>query len=193
MTEPDKEGYLRFIEDTNKREMSNSESYDKSLLTLSSVILGLSLTFTENVVPLAQAKNIYLLVAAWGLLSLTIVMVMSSFIYSMNAFKELKLGAKRFFLENDQSANQLSEIISNNIRRLNVASGVLFIVGVLLFTAFVSVNVIGKNNMANNFETEKKSQPASTYAEQQTKPQSQPGQTQQPSQTGQDNQGSSKK
>jgi len=87
MNEPDEEGYLRFIEDTNKREMSNAETYDRALLTLSSVLLGLSLTFTQNVVPLHTASKLWLLIGSWALFATTIIIVMASFIYGQHSFR----------------------------------------------------------------------------------------------------------
>ena len=176
--EPDKEGYLRFIEDTNKREMSNAETYDRALLTLSSVLLGLSLTYTQNVVPLHTACNLWLLITSWGLFATTIIVVMVSFIYGQHSFKRLKTGARLFFLEGDSSSNDLSEQISNTIRNINTLSGISFIIAIILFTTFVGLNVNGGNVVSIDSKQEEKSQPASTYQQQQTTPIKKPEQTQ---------------
>jgi hypothetical protein len=170
MSEPDEEGYLRFIEDTNKREMSNAEAYDRALLTLSSVLLGLSLTFTQNVVPLSNDSKLWLLIGSWSLFAFTIVSVIVSFIYGQHSFKRLKEGARRFYLEGDTSANELSEQISDAIRCVNTLSGLSFITAIVLFMIFVCINVSGGNDVSGDKKREERSQPASTYKQQQTKP-----------------------
>ena len=189
MSEPDEKGYLRFIEDTNKREMSNADTYDRALLTLSSVLLGLSLTFTQNVVPLSTASQLWLLIVSWSLFAFTIVSVMASFIYGQHSFKRLKEGARRYYLDGDTSANKLSEQISDAIRRVNTLSGLSFITAIVLFTIFVGINVSGGNDVSGDKKREERSQPASTYEQQQTKPVKKPdepvkkqGQTKRPQQ-----------
>jgi hypothetical protein len=177
MNKPDNEGYFRFIEDTNKREMSNAETYDKSLLTLSSVLLGLSLTFTQNVVPLQTATKLWLLLCSWALFSFTIIIVMVSFIYAQNAFHRLKLGARKYYLEGDSSSNNLSEQIYNNIRNINALSGMSFIIAIVLFTVFVGINVSGESIVSKDKKQEEISQTPYTYEQQQTKPIKQPEQT----------------
>ena len=178
MSEPDEKGYFRFIEDTNKREMSNSETYDRALLTLSSVLLGLSLTFTQNVVPLFSASYLWLLIISWSLFALTIIIVIASFIFCQHSFKRLKDGAVKYYLEGDTSTNELSEEISATIRKINTLSGVTFIAAVILFTVFVGINVNGGNIVSTKTNYEEKSQPSSTYQQQQSKPTPKPEQPQ---------------
>jgi hypothetical protein len=178
MNTPDESGYFRFIEDTNKREMSNAETYDKALLTLSSVLLGLSLTFTQNVVPLSTSSCLWLLIGSWSLFALTITIVIASFIYGQHSFKRLKEGARKYFLEGETSANELSEQISNTIRNVNALSGISFITAILLFTIFVGINLSGGNIMNKDKKQGERIQPASTYEQFQTKPIKKPAQIQ---------------
>lgn len=182
MEEPDHDGYFRYIEDADKREMANADTYDKSLLTLSSALLGISLTFTQNAVPLQTAHQIWCLIFAWGLFALTIIMVIVSIIYGQHCIKRLKDNARPYYLERKTEVNELSEEIYRSIRRLNTFSGVCFIVGVLMFTAFVGLNVYKGNVMGKVIE---RGQPTSTYQQQQGKPAQQPSNPQQSQQTGQ--------
>ncbi|MEQ8957232.1 MAG: hypothetical protein RLP02_04790 [Coleofasciculus sp. C2-GNP5-27] len=190
--EQNEQDYIRFIDDTNRREMSNAEAYDKALLTLSSVLLGVSLTFTQNVVPLGDSSLIGILIAAWILFSLTIISVISSFIYGQYQFPKLKADAKGFFLEGKAELNDNAERIRRNIWWFNTTSGVAFIVAIICFSTFIIVNVLGEHTMSRDSQTERRSQPASTFAQHQTKPAStsqQSQQTQKPQQS--NNQGRS--
>ena len=149
---------------------ANSETYDKALLTLSSVLLGGTLTFTQNVVPLDKAFNLSFLIASWVLFAATIVVVILSFIYSLHSSKHLKAGARLYYLEDDDSANDLSECISDKVRFFNLLSGILFILAIVLFTFFVGTNVYKGNVMSKDNNQLDKSQPVSTFNEQQLNP-----------------------
>ena len=50
-----------FRDELYKRQLSNSEAYDKAILSLSSAGLAISLSFIKFIVPLEQAKYICVL------------------------------------------------------------------------------------------------------------------------------------
>lgn len=141
MTKPNAEGYKAYIEDLNKREMSNSETYDKSLLTLSSAFLGLSLTFTKDVIPFENANYIILLFVSWGLFALTIILTISSFIYSQRVTRQLKKSAREYFIEGKKETNELSITLAKRQEQLNTSCGVIFIIAVILLTSFIALNM----------------------------------------------------
>lgn len=165
MPEPDVEGYKAYIDDINKREISNSETYDKSLLTLSSAFLGLSLTFTKDVVPLSNANYMALLLVSWGLFALTIILTISSFIFGQHIIERLKDGAKEYFIERKSEVNELSITLSKRQKKLNALCGVVFIVAIVFLTLFITLNVAGGGKMDNKQSdaTEKRGQPVPTY------------------------------
>ncbi len=166
--EPDEDGYFRYIADADAREIANAETYDKSLLTLSSALLGVSLTFTQNAVPFSSARYIWCLLSAWVLFSLTIILVIGSIMYGQSCFKRLKDNARTYYLEGNRSANKLSERISDSIRRFNIITGVCFILGVAMFTTFVGINVYRGNVMTKETTIKiERSQVPSTYQQQQ--------------------------
>ena len=144
MTKPNYEGYKACIDDLNRRQMSNSETYDKSLLTLSSAFLGLSLTFIQNVVPLADGKCLLLLYLSWGLFALTIILTIVSFIYGQSVLEELKDGAKKYFIEGNREEDKRSAVLSRRLAALNTIDGVVFILAVISLTLFVGLNVAGR-------------------------------------------------
>lgn len=181
-TEPDYHGYNAYLEDLNRREMSNAETYDNALLTLSSALLGLSLTFTDDLVPLSRATALWLLYSSWGALTLTIVLTVGSFIYGQGVIRKLKKGAKKYFLEGKkEEQNKQSAALSARLYLLNTLTGVGFILGVALLGIYVGVNVNRESNMTDKDQTVhellKKSQPVPSYDQ---APQKQPEQQPQP-------------
>lgn len=144
MSEPDYDAYKTCVDDLNRRQMSNSETYDKSLLTLSSAFLGLSLTFIQQVVPLASAKCLGLLYASWGLFTLSIVLTIASFIYGQSVLAELVDGAKNYFLEGKKEEDARSKVLSGRVAVLNTFNGVVFITAVVSLTVFVGWNVAAR-------------------------------------------------
>lgn len=67
---------------------SSTDSFDKSMLTLSSGALGVSLAFIKDIVPLGQAAWIFLLLASWIAFALCIVTTVVSFQFSIAALKK---------------------------------------------------------------------------------------------------------
>ncbi len=152
MSEPNYHGYNAFLEDANRREMSNSETYDNALLTLSSALLGLSVTFADKLVPLSNAAALCLLFSSWAALTFTIILTIYSFIYAQGAIRKLKKGARRYYLEGEKEGNSESEAISDRIYLLNSAAGAVFIAGVVLLIVYVSFNVYRESKMPDKHQ-----------------------------------------
>lgn len=152
-----------------KQQISNSETYDKSLLTLSSAFLGLSLAFVKDIVPLAEVQHLWILFLSWAGLTLVIVGTIWSFIYGQRVIKRLLDGARRYYKEKDQTAFEESRTYSEKLDRVNEFSGFVFIVAVLLSVAFVFVNIQPVASMSKETktqgETPKKSRPVNQFQE----------------------------
>ena len=81
------------------KQMSNSETYDRSMLSLSSAFLALSITFIKDIVPVKESLCTWLLYLSWGLFALTIIVVFLSFIYGQKGIKRLLAGAEEYYLK----------------------------------------------------------------------------------------------
>jgi hypothetical protein len=140
---------LRYIADVTQKEVANADNYDKSLLTLSSALLGISLTFIDNVVPLGNALWKWALVASWACFALTILTVLASIMYGQHCLNQLAKSAKVYFLEHDKSSNGISENIRRRLFWFNCANGAIFFSGVVLMVVFVSVNILRGESVMN--------------------------------------------
>ncbi|RLA08373.1 MAG: hypothetical protein DRQ51_02800 [Gammaproteobacteria bacterium] len=87
------------IDEINKRELYNTQAFDRAILTLSSSALGLSLTFFKFVVPVEKAICTNFILASWILLLIAILSILLTFVTgqvslhyaSLNADKQKKI------------------------------------------------------------------------------------------------------
>lgn len=125
--------------DLLKRQLSNSENYDKAVLSLSTAFLALSLAFLKDVLPLQRAEWLLLLYGSWVALAGAVLATIVSFWVSQRGIDVQLKKAEDYYLRDDQAALTKSGI-AKATEWVNAASGVLFVLGVLLTIAFVIVN-----------------------------------------------------
>lgn len=80
--------YHQSREELLRRQLSNSQILDKSILSLSSAGLGLSVAFIKNVVSLTQATSLWLLHLSWLMFTLAIICTLISFLTSQKSIKK---------------------------------------------------------------------------------------------------------
>lgn len=144
---------LRLLAETRadlfKRQLSNAEGYDKAILSLSTVFLGFSFAFLKDVVPAHLATGLYLLYVSWVMLTAAVVTTVISFWVSQHAINVQLQKAEDYYLRNDKSAFERSRF-AKITDCINLLAGVLFILGVLLTTAFVITNFERGSNMSSD-------------------------------------------
>ena len=123
-----------------ERQRSNSESYDKAILTLSSGALGLSLTFIKDLLP-ASRQPVWttLLYWSWGLLTAAIIITVVSFLLSSAAINQALNQITEYYLNGNEGAFARTKL-SWAVDASNYISGGLFVAGVLVTVLFVSIN-----------------------------------------------------
>jgi hypothetical protein len=148
---------LRLLAETRadllKRQLSNSENYDKAVLSLSTAFLGLSLAFLKDLVPVQRAECLFLLYFSWIVLAGAVLSTILSFWLSQRAINVQIKKAEDYYLRNDRTALSRSRI-AKATDWVNALSGVLFVVGVSLTTAFVIVNFEGGLKMNSDKKSE---------------------------------------
>lgn len=122
-------------------EQKAQEDYDKAVLALSGGGLGVSLAFIEKVVGSGPLQSAHLLTGAWLAWVVSIASVLVSYFLSRHALR---------------CAIEQVDGVRPHIRRLggkmtiateiaNVASGLCFVIGVVLITFFAVANLEAKN------------------------------------------------
>jgi hypothetical protein len=125
----------------------NQEEYDKQLLTLSSGFLLLSLAFVKDIVHTDQAIWRGLLYGSFVTLGFCVLLVLASFQVSIFGHDKAK-----DYWENrkDGDAKLLFPYgFAKKIRLLNIATGVTFMLGIILCMAFVIINLHREATMSN--------------------------------------------
>ena len=166
-----KELYEKTKNELLEKQMSNSETYDKALLSLSSAFLGLSITFTKDIVPINEAICTSLIYYSWVLFAFTIIITISSFIYGQKAIPKLIVAARQFYIDENDGAYKVSETHSKRIELFNTTSGITFICAILLTITFVLTNSSRTQNMPVD-NVEEKSQPIAPFEKPQNEEQS---------------------
>ncbi len=118
--------------------------FDKSILTLSSGLLAVSVAFVSGIVPPDKMSCAYILIVSWGLFGLSILLTLSSFVTSQQAHKHqtseidiyLSSEARVEFLPGPNPWSRGTEV-------LNIVSGCAFFLAVLLMILFAAINLIG--------------------------------------------------
>lgn len=131
-------------DDLLKRQLSNSENFDKAILTLSTAALGISLTFTKYVVPLQSAAYLWTLRLSWVLFTLAIISTLCSFLLSQCGIKTQLRHAEKYYLERKDEFLAKGNRAARYTERAAYASAILFVGAIILLVLFVSLNSQGR-------------------------------------------------
>jgi len=133
--------YDKYRDELLKRQLSNSENFDKAVLSLSTAALGFSLAFLKEITPGAEVKYLLLLKASWFLFGLAIIVTIFTYFLSQAGIKRAIVIAERYYLQGkDESLNEQNKpaILTDTF---NAVAGGLFLAGIIATTVFVSINV----------------------------------------------------
>lgn len=133
--------FMRMKDEISKRELSNSENYDKTILTYSGFGLTFSMAFIKDVVPLKTAIGLSTLYASWIFFVCAIICVIISYFMSQKGLKRQIQIAECYYLKNCDKAFELPNKWAKLTDNLNMISGALFILGVILNTYFCYINI----------------------------------------------------
>jgi hypothetical protein len=136
-------------EDLLKRQLSNNESYDKAILSLSSAGLALSLTAIKFVIPLDQATNLYALKLSWILFLITIICSLSAYLIGNIAISRQLEIHEDYYIKCLVKAQTENNIYSKINSIFNIVTGVVFACAISLVIYFVIVNLNGDSLVTN--------------------------------------------
>lgn len=126
----------------DKRELSNTDNYDKNILTLSSAGLAISLTLLKDIVSKEGPTLVAFLYLSWTFFGLAILSTIASFLISNKALTKQLSIAERYYIDGDQNAFSEKNRWGNFTSLLNWLSGSFFIL------AIISVIVFGLSNFS---------------------------------------------
>lgn len=130
-----------FKTETEKRQVSSSENFDKSILTYSSWALGISIAFLKDFIPITVANVPCLLYQSWILFTFSIAATTISFLLSYKGLELSLSHAVKYYLEENPDYFNKDNIYNKIVKNLNWASGASFILGLLFTLIFVMSNL----------------------------------------------------
>lgn len=150
-----KDLYKQTTDDLYKRQLSNNENFDRSILTLSSAGLALSVTFLQN---LESVACFPILLMSWLGFVFAIISTLVSFQTSQWGIKTQLDLAERYYLKNDDRA---LEEAKNNLwakatDALAIISAITFIFAIITLLVTFSQNTsVSKQEQLKNVATQK--------------------------------------
>ncbi len=145
--------YDSFRDELLKRQLSNTENYDKSILTLSSAGLAISLTFLKFVVPVEQAQSIYLVQISWISFLLAIIISLVAYLTSNAAITQQLSIAEDYYVKKLASAFNKKNWLSIINNWLNYVVGLLFAAAITSVVLFVITNIKSQDLTMSDKET----------------------------------------
>ena len=137
-------------DDLDKRDLSNTEHYDKAILTLSSSCLALSLTAIKFIIPIATASYIVMLISAWILLTLSIICSLIAYQVSNKAIAIEMNNAIDYYIEGIEDARSRKNRFRSFNSFLNLVTGITFGIALCLIVTFMAINIkIGETTMSD--------------------------------------------
>lgn len=134
--------YEKYKEELLKRQLSNSEAYDKAILSLSSAGLALSVTVVKDLFPSPLEYSRWLIITSWILFCITISGVIFAFWVGSKAIDEqLKIAEEYYLNRNEHAFNRRNAWATVN-RALNAAAGITFGFATLSVVIYAIVNFI---------------------------------------------------
>ena len=123
------------------RQLSNSEKYDGALLSLSTGVLGLSLAFIKDIVPIGDLIIVWVLIASWALFAISIILTITSYITSQKGIKTQLEYAEEYYLKGNKDYLNRGNPYSVWTECFNLLSGVCFILALVVTILFVTINL----------------------------------------------------
>ena len=124
-----------------RRQLSNSQILDRSILSLSSAGLGFSSVFVRNLVPLAEATCRCLLYFSWVLFGLAIISTLVSFFLSQGGIKKQLELNRQYYLENKEEAINQRNLWAEATECLSYVSAIVYTLAAFFMVLFIALNI----------------------------------------------------
>lgn len=132
--------YEKYRKDSLDRQLSNSESYDKTVLTLSSAGLALSVGLLNLLMPASQIKYFYMLKMSWFCFSTAIILSLVAYRISNAAISKQLTLAESYYIDGNEAAFSHKNWLTVANRWVNRLLGIAFSIAIILVMIFASIN-----------------------------------------------------
>ncbi len=119
---------------------ASTDQFDKSLLTLSSGALALSLAFIKDLVPFKAAVGVSWLYVSWMSFVVCIIVTLFSFQISVQALKLNLEHVRKYYIEKKDEYFAKQNLWSKAVSWCSVLGGGFFLLGIICTMVFVFKN-----------------------------------------------------
>lgn len=135
--------YLKEREELLKREVSNTENFDKAILTLSNAGLGFSLLLIyNNNNQLVTACCKWLLGVSLGMFVLAVVFTLISYPFGQRGIKRRVELNERIYVKNEKEARSEGNLPAQITKWLSPVSVVAYVLAVCSMVLFILLNTL---------------------------------------------------
>ena len=122
-------------------EKEGIQQFDKAILTLAAGALAISITFIDQIAPHPKSETIYFLVGGWVAFIISLIVTLASFLTSQKACSKQIAILEHDYFESASEPNNQKNNLAIWTSRLNIASIVAFVIGVILLASFSILNI----------------------------------------------------
>lgn len=133
--------YEKIREELTNIQTSNAENFDKSILTLSSAGLGISLVFLDKFINISEAQYKDLLYFSWVLFVSAIITTLVSFILGQKGIKVHLKYAEKYYLEEDEGYLLKKNKFQIFVDVYAYFTIIFFISAIIFLMIFVFINI----------------------------------------------------
>jgi hypothetical protein len=133
--------YKDFKTETEKRQISSSENFDKSVLTYASWALGISIAFLKDFIPIDIASVPCFLYLSWICFFVSIGLTTASFLLAYKSLEIALVNAYKYYIESNDDYLNKNNFSAEIVKWSNTFSGICFVLGLVFTLLFVSLNL----------------------------------------------------
>ena len=133
--------YDSFRNELSIRHLSNTESYDRVIMTLSSSGLIISIAFLKDIVPLTGAIYLWLVQMAWWCFLISVLCSLVAYLVGNKAIARQLEIAEDFYVHNKSEAYNQPNGYDDVNKVLNMFTGIFFAVALFCIVIFVNINL----------------------------------------------------
>jgi hypothetical protein len=141
--------YFKYREELYKSLLSNAENLDKTIITLSSASLGLSVVLLDKLIPLTSANFLSLLCFSWLSFGLSVGLVITSYLLGQKAIRFQLDCAEKFYLGAKPEFFNKENRYYSYCERATFWSSILFVTGLIILISFTVLNLNKGENMSD--------------------------------------------
>ena len=134
-----REMFDKYESELRSRELSNSQQYDKAILTLSSAGFAISVTAFQSIKAHGTVEHVFLIICSWWLFFSTIALSLIGFVIGNAAIRRQIKFANDYYIQCFKDAYSKTSVLVHVNSAINILSGITFLSAIGFIVAFFTI------------------------------------------------------